>query len=222
MEHQPQRYFADQYEGNGDPDLALYAHYGHLLYGAKATEGRFHIDAKHAERTREAHSHNLAVLHYHFARPDQHATAADEAAAFWRVVKPVWRAGDRLALDCEPEGGRPWVGGPMYVPALAAAVAKVSGVHPWTYGSTSFLETAIPAAFLRSNPRWQAAYGPKPGRGPWGKAWVAWQFTDGQVGPVPHAMAGIGSCDVSMLSLRQAFVLGREAAARRRRARRRR
>ena len=217
MAHQSWRYFADQYEGNSEPDLALYAHYGHTLYAHKASEGVAHIDSMHAQRVRRAHEQGLTVLHYHFCRPDQHASAAAEAAAFWRAVKPVWEPGDRLALDCETEGGRPWQGAPDYVPNLAAAVHRASGVYPWTYGSTFFLDTVIPRSFLNSNPRWQAAYGPKPGMAPWRKPWIAWQFTDGQVGPTPHAVAGIGECDVSMLALRLAVPL-RLVVARRRRA----
>lgn len=216
MAHQSWRYFADQYEGNADPDLELYAHYGHTLYAHKATEGLHHIDTKHAERTRRAHEQGLCVLHYHFCRPDQGQLSEAEAVAFWRVVKPVWQPGDRLALDCETEGGRPWAGGPKYVPNIAASLHRGAGVFPWTYGSTFFLETAIPRSFLNGNPRWQAAYGPKPGMSPWRKPWVAWQFTDGQIGPRPHAVAGIGECDVSMLALRQAIAL-RVTVARRRR-----
>lgn len=217
MAHAPWRYVADQYEGNAEPDLALYAHYGHVLYAHKATEGTAHIDAMHAQRARRAHEQGLTVLHYHFCRPDQHASAAAEAAAFWRAVKPVYQPGDILALDCETEGGRPWVGSPDYVPNLAAAVHKASNVYPWTYGSTFFLDTVIPVSFLRKNPRWEAAYGPKPGRGRWGKPWAMWQFTDGQAGPTPHALAGIGECDISELSFRYGVPLRIRCERRRRR-----
>lgn len=38
-----------------------------------------------------------------------------------------------------------------------------------------------------SNPTWQRSW-----EEPWG-----WQFTDGQVGPEPHVIAGIGPCDIN-------------------------
>ncbi len=43
---------------------------------------------------------------------------------------------------------------------------------------------------------WVASYGPSPGC-VWTCSYVAWQFTDGQIGPSPHCTAGIGCDDVS-------------------------
>ena len=208
------RYFADQYEGNVEPDLDLYAHYGHTLYAHKASEGCYHIDRAHARRVRKAHSLGLSVLHYHFARPDEGGPAAREAGIFWSVVKPLWRPGDRLALDLEARPGARWEAARGYPELLWNAVHRTSGQNPLIYGSTSFLTGEVPRALLRKHARWEAAYGPMPGRGPWRRHWWAWQQTDGIVGPKPHACAGIGDCDVSLLYLPVAVAIRARVRAR--------
>jgi lysozyme len=42
---------------------------------------------------------------------------------------------------------------------------------------------------------WLAQYGPTPVVPPCWNTWTMWQYTDGGVGPMPHGVNGIGSCD---------------------------
>lgn len=42
---------------------------------------------------------------------------------------------------------------------------------------------------------WLAQYGPTPVVPPCWTKWTLWQYTDGGVGPEPHSVNGIGSCD---------------------------
>lgn len=213
----PSRLFADQYEGNNDPNLAAYAHAGHCLYAHKATEGVFHADQRHAQRSTWAGQSGLTVMHYHFCRPDE-GSPAKEAAWFWERVQHSFAPGDMLALDFEramPHHAS--VVSADYIQQLYNETVLASGLHPRVYGSTSFLETYVRRSWLRFKPRWQAAYGPPPRRAPWGTAEWAWQFTDGEQGPVPHVIDGIGRSDISILNPRTALVL-RARTARRRRA----
>lgn len=213
----PRRLFADQYEGNPDPDLEFYAHYGHRLYAHKASEGGLHIDAAHARRVRQAHDLGLTAMHYHFCRPDQ-GDLTREARYFWLVVKPTWRPGDMLALDYEIlKGGASMAEAQRYIERLWAEVRRISGHTSRVYGSTSFLEVNVAVPWLRFKPRWQAAYGPQPGRMPWGTAYWAWQRSDGAQGPSPHKLAGIPAGDISLLNARTALVLDLRFRSRRRR-----
>lgn len=216
------RYFTDQYEGNPEPDLERYAHYGHVLYAHKASEGCFHVDKRHAARVQRAHEQGLSVLHYHYCRPDEGKLPKLEAQAFWAAVKPLWRPGDYLALDTE-SGAREW-GGPwgVYTPELWNQLHQISGHSALEYGSTDFLRSKLPVRFVRGLRRWEAAYGPRPSWGPWHRPWWAWQLSDGQIGPQPHGLAGITSGDVSILRLDVALVLRARTARARAQARRRR
>lgn len=213
----PNRYFADQYEGNTAPVFATYANAGHVLYAHKATEGVYHVDQLHARRVDEAHDRDLTVMHYHFCRPDEGEPGA-EALLFWRTVKPTWRDGDILALDFERLA--PGMGpteAAEYIETLWEKVRAVSGHTAVVYGSTSFLENNTRVRWLRIRRRWQAQYGQGPGRMPWGVGWWAWQYTDSVHGPEPHSLPGISNCDVSILNLRTATALSVRTRRRRRR-----
>lgn len=214
---QTYKLFADQYEGNATPDFISYAKAGHCLYAHKATEGTRHVDARHVQRTQRAHQEGLTVMHYHFCRPDQHDPHA-EAAHFWRAVKPVLETGDWIALDFEKEGSIPRdLYTPDYIEALYNGIVRLSGEQARVYGSTSFLQECTRRRWLRRRARWQAQWGSRPGWAPWGTPWWAWQRTDGQQGPDPHSLAGIGPCDISELNRWTAAALRLRTWRRRRR-----
>lgn len=215
----PYRYMADQYEGDPEPNLEEYMAAGHVAYAHKATEGVTHIDTAHARRVRRAHEVGLVVVHYHFARPDTYSAPRVEAGAFWRAVRPLWRPGDRLALDLEPCPGKAWPDRAGYAQALYVAVHAVAEIAPAVYGSTSFLRTKLPIGWLRWRRRWEAAYGPPPPNRPWMTPRWAWQFSDGQTGPYPHHLAGIPRGDISTISLPFALACRTRTARRRRRVR---
>jgi len=210
------KYFADQYEGNGDPDLAAYAHAGHCLYAHKATEGALHIDRRHAARAMWAHESGLTVMHYHYCRPDEHYPRG-ERALFWSQVEPVFKSGDILALDFERGAVNDrGLTDTTYIERFWNDLHGTTGHSAVVYGSTSFLEDNARIGWLRWRRRWQAQYGSEPGRAPWGTAKWAWQLTDGQSGPLPHALTGIGRCDVSLLNPWTALALRARTARRRR------
>lgn len=223
MKVAPWRLMADRYEGNLKPDLLRYRQAGHRRIMFKATEGLHHIDVTHAIRSRLAHDVGLHVVHYHFARPDQGPRPGAEAAAFWLVVKPLWRPGDRLVIDCEPPAGGRWEAPRWYVEELVREVTRLAHIEPAVYGSTSFLKEHLATSWLRKRRRHEAAYGPRPSPLPWRRPWWAWQFTDGTSGPEPHVLAGVGRGDISLLSWRLAlgdrFALGGRRKVAKRKAR---
>jgi lysozyme len=42
---------------------------------------------------------------------------------------------------------------------------------------------------------WLAQYGTTPVVPPTWASWTLWQYTDGDMGPAPHSVEGIGPCD---------------------------
>lgn len=212
----PHRYMADQYEGNAEPDLELYARYGHVAYMHKATEGASHIDSAHARRVRRASALGLTVAHYHFARPDLGVPIGSEVRNFWLAVKPLFVAGDYLIVDLEREAPRGILETTRYEEAFAEALAKVSGHDRVLYADTDLLNRLRYRSGRAPRRVQQADYNLKRGRAPFAKPVWACQFTNGAYGARPHSLAGIGPCDVSLLRADVANVLRLRAWRRRR------
>lgn len=177
-----------------------YASAGHLLIGLKASEGTTFTDGTHGLRADTAHGARVAVLHYHFCSGFD---AINEARHFWTVVKPKWKNGDRLAIDIEqPALGRLGGRAPAYLSAFDQELHKLSGQEAIGYTFRSALSSSLK---VRSDKWWVAAFGnvwPAGARRhlPSGTMW-AWQYTDGTIGAAgPRGAAGIGRCDMSVLS----------------------
>lgn len=199
-------YMADLSNNNPHFDAAAYRKAGHRVIALKATEGVGGYQAIHGTRTAAAHADGVKVVHYHFAHPENHPDGRVEAREFWTHVKPHYRRGDRLCLDIEVNPGRTSI--PAYVRAFVGELARLGHQHTWVYTYTSYARehgvlTIVPAGCRL----WLADY-QKLSRTPAGlpRLW-AHQFTDGRSGPQPHAMAGIGQCDVSRLSARARVAL---------------
>lgn len=201
----PWRLMADQYEDNGEPNLAAYHLAGHRRYMHKVSEGVTHIDNKYADRIRRWHELGGYAVFYHFARPDQGPRPRAEGRFFVQLVRPLMRPGDRFVIDAEPWPGGRWEAPKWYLEELWSTIAARVPVNPALYGSTSFLKEDVAVPWLRRRRRHEAAYGPTPSLLPWGTPRWAWQFTDGAAGPEPHSLPGIGECDISLLNPGLAF-----------------
>lgn len=206
------RFFADLSSNNHTFDARAYRKAGHLVVAIKATEGLGFVDAPDRARVHEAHDAGVKVIHYHFGRPDLHPDGRSEARAFWAQVRPLFRRGDRLALDLEKEA--PGVNMSVYAANFMDEVrkqAKASGVKLrhwlWLYTFTSFYREhglRLPWHSLL----WLADFGaPILGRRAGLPRIFAHQFTDGVNGPPPHALTGTGASDVNKLSMRAWLLL---------------
>lgn len=198
---QPWRLMADQYELNAEPRLKEYRDAGHRRYMHKISEGLDHVDAACARRMRYWHELGGYGVFYHFARPDEGMRPKAEGRLFWSLVKPLWRPGDRLVIDCEPRPSDRWEAPDWYIEELWSTVANRAPVNPAVYGSTSFLKEFTHARWLARRRRHEAAYGPAPSLRPWGTPRWAWQFTNSVLGPEPHSLPGVGECDISLLNM---------------------
>lgn len=179
--------FGDFSSNNTPPDIAAYAKAGHRVIALKATEDTNYVWSDHARLTREAHAHDLTVMHYHFARP---GSATAQALAFLKAVEGLTAPHDGLVVDCEVGGinGR-WV---------TTFLNRVHKAHPnlqlWVYGSPYFLRDhgirPVHDAKL-----WLADYATTIAFTPPGwPHYDAWQFT--QTGTITGAH---GHVDVSRL-----------------------
>jgi Glycosyl hydrolases family 25 len=197
--HAPaRRLMADVSNNNHRPDFAAYRHRGHIAIGIKATEGVGGRQANYPEWVEAAHHQRLQVIHYLFAHPDHHSTVDAEAHDFLAFIRPHVRRGDRVALDLEvqPAGG---VNLHTYTHRFAQLVREHIGHrHGWLYSYRSYFDQHGGAGPL-TPPGWRV----------WladyeltSRPYWAHQFTDGQQGPGPRECAGVGPCDVSVLTRR--------------------
>lgn len=192
------RYFADLSNNNAHFDAQAYRKAGHLLVALKASEGVGFMDPLYRKRRHEAHAARLAVVHYHFARPDRHpgrAGGKDEAHAFLAAIKGG--VGKRDALCIDVERGSNAQASQGYLDEFANQLKRIYPHKPLILYRSRANHTN-----LKDSRNWVAAYDGHrmallAGVGTW-----AHQFTDGTIGAEPHSCAGVGRCDISRLNMR--------------------
>ena len=199
--------FADLSNNNPSFDAREYAKAGHLLIGLKATEGSTYVDKYHRRMTADAHEHDVAVAHYHFAQPNQ-GTPEAQARHFWRIVEPHFQHGDYVVLDLEVEHRHGAAVARAWARAFNRELRRVSGHRAVLYSGRSFLDDYLTHRIRFGKGRfqrfWVAEYGPRLNGIPWARPVWAWQRTDGKVGRRPYHLAGCPSPghDVNVLGFR--------------------
>lgn len=194
------RYFADISSNNPMFEARTYREDGHLLVAIKATEGTTYSDPKYLQWVMEAHRHGVAVIHYHFGRPDLHASPVDEAAHFLDTVLHHTGPRDYLALDLERPANGGWVHDPAWSRGFDEHVQRVSRFHTVLYIPQSDL--AMSDEWLAGDNRrvWVADWSTDQVHAPRLYTVMLRQFTDGVTGPEPHSFAGVGECDGDIMS----------------------
>lgn len=195
-----ERHFADVSSWQGPLRMRSYAAGHYPLIAIKATEGEDYVNPLYVETALHAHEFTVPVWHYHFCRPDTDTAAVGEAAHFWRTVRPHYQPGDRLVLDIElhhPAGADALN---QYLRLLDSRLHHISGIGAVGYTYDDFLREHGRTLQVLSAEWWIANYSARPGRLGAGRRMIAWQQSDGVVGPGPHRFAGInGPCDGSLL-----------------------
>lgn len=165
----------------------------------KASEGlKFH-DPQFAVRLPLIQQAGMVAGAYHFLTGDPgDPTGEIQAVFFLHSFDP---AGIVLALDVETE---PNVPSPTIaqIRGFIRVVHGETGRYPLIYGGMAYLGPLIAnnrAEDITICPHWHAAYSaaPKPMPG-WGDTPLAWQYTDGRVGPKAGPTAGAGYVDRSV------------------------
>jgi lysozyme len=157
----------------------------------KATQGLTYTDPTYGDRKKQALGTGLMWGAYHFG------TGGDpigQANHFLETVQPGEK--DLLVLDFEKNTG----GTTM---ALKEAEDFVSYIHEKTgrwpgFYSGGDIKKALgnrADTILANCWFWLAQYGPQAEVPTAWKTWTMWQYTDGNIGPEPHSVNGIGNCD---------------------------
>jgi lysozyme len=163
----------------------------------KATQGTTITDSKYNSRKPAVLAAGLWWGAYHFG---ESGDGVAQAKYFLSVVNPG--PNDLLVLDLEqnPSGGSMTLAeAEDFVTYVEAQTGRWPGLYGGSYvkqilGNNT--DTALANCWF-----WLSEYGPEAKLVPsaW-PTWTMWQYTDGDVGPDPHAVTGIGNCDRDMFN----------------------
>ncbi|HKV39210.1 MAG TPA: glycoside hydrolase family 25 protein [Blastocatellia bacterium] len=176
---------------NGEVDLDKAKTAGILGVIHKATQSTTYTDPNYAANRDKAAAAGLLWGAYHFGTGGD---GVEQADYFLSVVGPG--PNDLLVLDLEdnPQGSSMALDGAH---DFVTRVYDTTGTWPGLY-SGSYIKQLLGTnkdSVLANCWFWLAQYGPSaivPANWP---TWTMWQYTDGAVGPQPHTVDGIGSCD---------------------------
>lgn len=177
---------------NGNVDLGKAQAAGIVGIIHKATQGTSMTDNMYAQNRQKAEGAGLFWGAYHFG------TNADGVAqADFLLSRANPEAQTLLVLDYEPNGNSTMT--LAQAKAFVSRIKAVTGRFPGFYSGSLIKEQLggkPPDPVLSQCFLWLAQYGPVPTHIPatW-PTWTMWQYTDGNVGPQPHSVDGIGNCD---------------------------
>jgi len=160
----------------------------------KATEGTSYTDDTYVGQQKAAKSVGLLWGAYHFADASNVNSQIDN---FMRFACPD--PDELFCLDWEDNGGnvmsaanaQTWITevekqlnrpGQCVIYSGNTAKEKISGKNSFFGSRRLWL-----CQYTTGTPTWQES---------WDNYWL-WQFTDGQNGPSPHSISGIGHCDIN-------------------------
>lgn len=190
--------FADLSSNNQEFVAHQYRAAGHIVVAIKATEGLLYVNPDHMAWSHAAIEQRIAVVHYHFARPDLGDTPEAEAARFLEVALPVCSGRDYLALDLErgtPEG---WSHDPQWSQRFDKHVQDHSRFHTILYAARSTLASADNWLVGEHRRVWDADWSADEDYAPEGYHVFARQQSGVTAGVPPYELPGVGACDVDV------------------------
>lgn len=160
----------------------------------KATEGTGYTDPTYVQQQQAAKAVGLQWGAYHFATA---ASLQGQIDNFLRYASPD--PDELFCLDWEDYGDNTMSLGNVktWIREVEDALRRPGECVLYS-GNTAkeALGDGIDE-FLGSRRLWLCQYGSNPvWQRSWDEPWL-WQFTDGQVGPQPHTIDGIGPCDIN-------------------------
>jgi GH25 family lysozyme M1 (1,4-beta-N-acetylmuramidase) len=187
---------ADLSHHNGNVELAAAKNAGLLGIIHKATQGWQYKDPMYQSNQQKAVAAGLLWGAYHFGVG---ADGIEQADFFLSTVQPG--PNTLVVLDFEANAA----GSSMDIieaRAFVTHVQQMTGRWPGLYAGQYLKELlgSVPDPVLANCWLWLAQYGPTPVLPPGWQNWTMWQYTDGAVGPEPHAVPGIGHCDRDMFN----------------------
>lgn len=177
---------------NGNVDLTAAQQAGLVGVIHKVTEGTGFLDNKYTTNRQKAAAAGLLWGAYHFGNNSDGAAQAD-----FFLSKANADDQTLLVLDYEPNGNSTMT--LAQAKAFVQRVKAVTGRFPGLYSGNLIKEQLggkPPDPVLSQCFLWLAQYAPQPTQIPqtWA-TWTFWQYTNGEAGPQPRTMAGIGKCD---------------------------
>jgi len=162
----------------------------------KATEGQSYCDETYVQQQQAAKAAGLKWGAYHFA---DGSNVDGQVANFMRFACP-----DPDELFCLDWEDNPSGNGKMSLSQVKDWITQVETAlgRPGEcvlYGGNTIKEALGDGEddFLAARRLWLCQYGSEPVVPPnWPTYWL-WQFTDGNYGPTPHSIDGIGPCDIN-------------------------
>lgn len=160
----------------------------------KATEGAGYTDSTYVGQQHAAKAAGLKWGAYHFATAD---SVQSQINNFMRYACPD--PDELFCLDWEDYGDNT-----MSLDAVKEWIVAVEGalgrpgqcvIYSGNTAKEALGDRVDP--FLGARRLWLCQYGSTP---KWQRSWDTywlWQYTDGQVGPTPHSINGIGNCDIN-------------------------
>lgn len=160
---------------------------------AKATHGASGVDPTYAKYKMAATGQGFLWGSFHFA------TGSEVDVQVNHYLKTVNPSKDELVcLDFEPNPHGPTMT-LNQAREFVGLFEHMTGRYPVLYGGHWLKENLNGKKddLLAKCPLWLAQYGPKAVLPPGWKNYTLWQFTDGNDGPQPHTVSGVGKCDRS-------------------------
>ena len=176
---------------NGQIDFAKAKASGIVGIIQKATQGQSGVDRTYDTNRKAALKEGLLWGAYHFATGSD---GVKQAENFLKVADPDKET--LLVLDFEPNPTGPSMD-LTEAHAFVTHVQQATGKYPGFY-SGHYIKQLLGSkqdAVLANCWFWLAQYGTTAVVPPNWQTWTMWQYTDGNFGPAPHDVPGIGHCD---------------------------
>jgi lysozyme len=163
----------------------------------KATQGSTYQDKTYQEARKVAKGEGFLWGSYHFG---DNSTIIDQVNNYLGYAQPT--VDELIALDWEPNtgaggGGQMDVAGAtQWIKQAENGLNRVEEMVVYS-GNTAKEMISGKNVFFGARRLWLAQYGEVPViQASWSSYWL-WQYTDGESGPKPHSVDGIGDCDIS-------------------------
>jgi lysozyme len=176
---------------NGNPDFVQAAADGLVGVIHKASQGLTYKDPKYTANRQKALAAGLLWGAYHFGTGGDGAAQAD---FFLATVNPG--PDTLIVLDYEPNTQGPTMSlddARAFLSEINANVGRFPGLYSGSLIKEQLGNNKDP--ILAQCFFWLAQYGPNAAVPPNWSTWTLWQYTDGNLGPQPHTVPGIGACD---------------------------
>lgn len=160
----------------------------------KATDDVSYNDPTYRQQRQAAKAVGLRWGSYHFAHPGSVQAQVDN---YLRFAQP--EPDEIFCLDWEAasEGTMSSVEAYEWIDKVETALGRPRQCLIYSGNVAKEKLGNVPVPFFGQRRLWLAHYSSTPSwQASWDTYWL-WQFTDGQVGPTPHSIPGVGPCDIN-------------------------